>query len=347
MTLPHTVRRGIANVLASDAVSSLFRPLARGVASILMLHRFADRERGNDGHDPHVLRAHLGYLRRRRYEMVSLGELVQRLQSNDSRLYKTVAFTIDDGYADYATAGAPVFAEFDCPATVFVVTGVSDKRGWYWWDFLRVAFETSARRTLSIEINGKPMQFEWSETSGATRAARRMVDSMKFVPDAERRRVLDTVPTVLDVELPASPPAKYDSMTWDEIRSCARGVTTFGAHTVSHPILARTEDAVARLEIEESWRELRAHTDATVGVFCYPNGGPGDITTREASILRGVGIDAAVTSQPGYASVPGWTAFPDARYHLPRFPYGGQLTELAQVVSGVERMKLAIRRPRG
>jgi peptidoglycan/xylan/chitin deacetylase (PgdA/CDA1 family) len=343
VTIPSAMKRGVVTVLASDAVSSLFRPLARGVASIFMLHRFADRDRGNTGHDVEVLRAHLEYLRRRRYELVSLAELVQRLQVNDSRLNKTVAFTIDDGYADYATAGAPVFAAFDCPATVFVVTGVTDRRGWYWWDHLRVSLERSRKRAAVLNIGATTMQLEWADATGAARAARRVIDAMKSVPDVERRRILDGIPALLDVELPASPPAQYEPMTWDEIRACGTGVTTFGAHTVSHPILARTDDATARFEIEESWRRLRAETDAAISVFCYPNGGPGDVSSREAAMLRDVGIGAAVTSTPGYASSARWSAAADAPYFVPRFPYGGQLTELAQVVSGVERMKLAIR----
>ena len=346
MTLPRAVKRSVASVLASDAVSSLFRPFARGVASIFMLHRFADNDRGNSGHDPRALRMHLEYLRRRRYELVSLADLVERLRTGDTRLYKTVAFTIDDGYADYATAGAPVFAEFDCPATVFIVTGVTDRRRWYWWDHLRVSLELSTKRSVAIDIGGTPSRFEWSDASDAARVARRIIDALKLVSDAERRRVLDAIPPMLDVELPASPPARYESMTWDQIRACGRGLTTFGAHTVSHPILARTDDAVARFEIEDSWRQLREQTGAAVSVFCYPNGGPGDVTAREATIVRNAGIVAAVTSSPGYASGTRWNAETDAPYFVPRFPYDGQLHELAQVVSGVERMKLAIRRPR-
>lgn len=344
MTLPRAVKRSVARVLASDAVSSLFRAFARGVASVFMLHRFADSDRGNSGHDPRALRTHLEYLRRRRYELVSLADLVERLRTGDSRLYKTVAFTIDDGYADYATVGAPVFAEFDCPTTVFIVTGVTDRRGWYWWDHLRVSLETSTKRSFAIDIGATPSRFEWSDAADAARVARRIGEALKLVPDGERRRVLDAIPLMLDVELPPSPPARYESMTWDQIRRCGRGLTSFGAHTVSHPILARTDEAVARFEIEGSWRRLREQTDAAIGVFCYPNGGPGDVTAREATILREAGIVAAVTTSPGYASVAKWKATTNGPYFVPRFPYDGQLHELAQVVSGVERVKLAIRR---
>jgi len=57
-----------------------------------------------------------------------------------------------NGYADYASCGAPVFEEFDCPATVFIVTGVTDERGWYWWDRLRFVLEHS--RHIHIGTSG-------------------------------------------------------------------------------------------------------------------------------------------------------------------------------------------------
>jgi peptidoglycan/xylan/chitin deacetylase (PgdA/CDA1 family) len=344
MTIRRIFKHAVASVLAADAVSPLFRPLTRGVASILMLHRFADPERGNAGHDAQVLRSHLAYLRRMRYDLVSLEELINRLRSGEGRLFKTVAFTIDDGYADYASVGAPVFEEFDCPATVFIVTGVTDERSWYWWDRLSAAFETTSRTSLTMEIGGKTVRHEWTDAASARRVARRIVDDMKLVGDAERRRVVDAIPALLETEIAPTPPARYASMTWDEIRACGGRLTTFGAHTVSHPILSRTDDALARHEIEHSWRQLREHTDAAIGVFCYPNGGPNDVTPRETGILRSLGLDAAVTSRPGYASVDGWMDGPDAPFLVPRFPYGGGTNELVQVVSGVERVKLAIRR---
>ena len=344
MSTARRLKQVVARALASQPVTALAQPLANGVASIFMLHRFADPDRGNAGHDPAVLRAHLAYLRRMRYELVGLAELVARLQARDRRLAKTVAFTIDDGYADYATAGAPVFEEFDCPSTVFIVTGVADDRGWYWWDRLRVALETAARRRLDLDAGGDALRLEWTDAASAASAARSIVSRMKLVPDAERRRILDAIPSLVEADVPSTPPPRYASMSWDEIRRCARGVTTFGAHTVTHPILARTDDGVGRSEIATSWRRLQEETSAAIPVFCYPNGDEGDLSARETGMLRDAGLTAAVTSRPGYASPAQFHSHPDSPYLVPRFPYGDKTTELVQVVNGVERVKLAVRR---
>ena len=344
MTAPRGFKQFVASALSSAPVTALAQPLAHGVASIFMMHRFRDPERGNAGHDRETLRACLAYLRRNRYDLVGLAELVARLKAADGRLSKTVAFTIDDGYADYATVGAPAFEEFDCPATVFIVSGVTDERGWYWWDRLRVALEVAQRRALTLDVGGSALSLEWTDAQSAARAARAIVDRMKHVPDAERRRILDAIPGLVDADVPSAPPARYASMSWDEIRRCGKGVTTFGAHTMSHPILARTDDATARSEIETSWRRLQKETSAAIPVFCYPNGGPSDISARETQILRDVGIAAAVTSQPGYATPRGFSANQESPYLVPRFSYGETTTDLVQVVSGIERAKRALRR---
>jgi peptidoglycan/xylan/chitin deacetylase (PgdA/CDA1 family) len=344
MTASGRLKQLIASALTSPPVTALAQPFANGHASIFMMHRFADPDRGNSGHDRETLRASLAYLRRMRYDLVGLAELVRRLEAGDRRISKSVAFTIDDGYADYASVGAPVFEEFDCPATVFIVTGVTDERGWYWWDKLRVAFEIAQHRTLTLHIDGRPLTLEWTDRATAARAARSVIDRMKLVPDAERRRILDSIPGSVHADVPASPPPRDASMSWDEIKRCGEGVTTFGAHTVSHPILARTDDATARAEIETSWRRLQQQTSAAIPVFCYPNGETSDISAREMQILRDIGITAAVTSQPGYATHGAFTGQPDGPYLVPRFSYGESRTELVQVVSGVERVKRAVRR---
>src|SRR5204863_2955954 len=119
------VTKGMVRVLTSPLVARLFRPLVRNTVPIFMLHRFVDRDLGSRGCEPRVLRAQLEYLRKNKFDLVAVSALdcdtPQRRWTRPS-----VAFTVDDGYMDFASVAAPVFAQFDCPVTVFVVTGVVD-----------------------------------------------------------------------------------------------------------------------------------------------------------------------------------------------------------------------------
>lgn len=307
-----------------------------------MLHRFADRERGNDGVDPSVVRADLAYLRREGYELVSLTELVKRLQERDSRLGKTVTFTVDDGYADFASVGVGVFAEFDCPVTTFVVTGVVDSGGWYWWDRLRAAISQTRLRRIELDL-GVGYFFASLGTPGlAADAATTLAEAVKRVPDAERQRILLEIEKMLEVELPARAPAEFGSMTWDEIRACARRGVSFGPHTVTHPIMSQLDDTSARREIEDSWLRLQTETTAAIPAFCYPNGAVADISAREPALLRALGFDTALTATSGHASVSAWHSSLDAPFLVPRFGYNGNPALFKQVVTGVLRARLAV-----
>jgi hypothetical protein len=132
-------------------------------------------------------------------------------------------------------------------------------------------------------------------------------------------------------------------MTWDDVRACARRGVTFGPHTVSHPILAQLDDQQSAFEMLESWRRVCAETDATVPVFCYPNGGPDDFTDRECRVLQREGFAAGVTAVQQY--VDGHAIAPPlGRFRLPRFPYYQHREDFLQVISGLERAMRPLRR---
>src|SRR2546425_10993261 len=131
----------------------------QGRATIFVLHRLQDADRGTPGHDPQALRSFLSLLRRERYALVGLEELFRWLAEADRRVSRAVAFTLDDGYADQAGIASQVFAEFDCPATVFVTTGFLDGPLWLWWDRIEYVLRRTARRALDLELGGRGLRY--------------------------------------------------------------------------------------------------------------------------------------------------------------------------------------------
>ena len=119
---------------------------------------------------------------------------------------------------------------------------------------------------------------------------------------------------------------------------------TFGPHTVTHPILARTSDTQLRYELSESWSRLRAEARNPVPIYCYPNGQAGDFGEREMAILSELGFSAAVTGITGYAGAAHLRAENFGRFRVPRFAYPDSVPELLLLASGAERFKQLIRR---
>jgi peptidoglycan/xylan/chitin deacetylase (PgdA/CDA1 family) len=103
-------------------------------------------------------------------------------------------------------------------------------------------------------------------------------------------------------------------MTSDQVRSLRRAGMQVGAHTVTHPILARLDEAAARQEISTGKQQLEDLLGERVGLFAYPNGKPGeDYLLQSVDLVRQAGFDAAFTTAWG-AATPQTDPF-----QLPRF----------------------------
>ena len=118
----------------------------------------------------------------------------------------------------------------------------------------------------------------------------------------------------------------------------------FGAHTVTHPILARTSNSQSRHEIERSWQRLSGEVSQPVPVFCYPNGKNGDFGRREIATIRDLGLRGAVTAEPGYATDAAH-AESDGLFRIPRFCLSDSHSDNIRYASGLEWLRQRARLP--
>lgn len=323
--------------LTSPPLASAWRLALRDAIPVFMLHRFEHPDLGVRGHSVKTLRANLAWLRRRRIDVLPLAEVA----SDRSTPRPAVAFTVDDGYQDFADVALPVFREFDCPTTVFVPTDVVDSRGWYWWDRIMWALLETRRTnaTWTVGASGEPLELH--AVAERERAARRIVEQLKRVETGERLAAVERFIGSLDVSLPDHPPPRFASMSWETIAAAtADGLTTVGPHTLTHPSLPYTDDAQAKAEIAGSWTRLRGRSAAAVPVFCYPFGLASE---RDERIVAEAGMACAVTDVPRY-SLPWPVARSEpTRFRIPRFGYPDDRLLFLQVASGFERVKMALR----
>jgi peptidoglycan/xylan/chitin deacetylase (PgdA/CDA1 family) len=319
-----------------------FSSLVRQRAVIFMMHRFRDRATGVEGHDPDVLRQSLAYIRKQRCEIISLDELLLRLL-NGRPSGRTVVFTIDDGYADQATVGAPVFAEFDCPVTTFVTTGFLDRVIWFWWDQIEYILAHTDRAEIQAHL--KEVEYKFAlDGPNRSLAKASLLATCKELPDTERVELIRLVAAAAEVELPRTPPDSCLPMSWDQARACEKKGMSFGPHTVTHPILSRISEAKSRLEISGSWERLTSQVAHPVPVFGYPNGRRQDYTGREVATLKDLKFHGAVATTPGYFNLSADQDFADSLFHIPRFGFPSDLLDVVQSVSGFERFKQLLRR---
>jgi hypothetical protein len=189
-----------------------------------------------------------------------------------------------------------------------------------------------------------PLDHELSTPAARRAAVDLVVQRAKLVPDRELRSGIQELSVTLDVEIPAAAPDQYAPLTWDQARIAERFGLRFGASTVTHPILARTDDAHASYEIKHSWKRLNDELTVPSPVYCYPNGQRGDFGPRAFALCREQGILAGVTAMPGYLNAGVLRSDVESRYQIPRFNAPESTAELIRITSGLE---VALSRLRG
>jgi peptidoglycan/xylan/chitin deacetylase (PgdA/CDA1 family) len=240
------------------------------------------------------------------FKVLPLDAAVQALR--EGRLpARAAAITFDDGYADNEEVALPILQRHRMPATFFIATGFLDG-GRMWNDTIVESLRLCPDAALDLQPLGlglHPLP-DWPARRAAVLAIIRQV---KYRPVAERLALVREISERARVQ-----PSDRLMMRSEQVRSLRSAGMQIGAHTVSHPILARTDAAEARAEIAESRDRLQALLGERVSLFAYPNGRAGtDYLPEHARLARELGFDAAVTTDWGAAG-----AATDP-HRLPRF----------------------------
>ena len=333
----------LQGTLGSPWVTPLWAPLTAGRVAIFNLHRFAVPDLGISGHDPAELGRTLERLRRERYNLIGLEDAVRRIRQGEPLPRRAAVFTVDDGYADFASVGAGVFQAYDCPVTVFLPTGFVSGTAWMWWDQIGFIFATTRLAEIRAHYDGGWPRMQLPPAEQRAAAAHRLAVHFTTLPTPRKRRFITELAASAQVVLPTRAPEKYRALTWDDALRLERSGVTFGPHTVDHPVLVRTSDEESAWQIQESWRVLRSKLQEPVPVFAYPNG---DHSPREARTVNELRLLGAVTCVPEYASRRSSQDGLGGFASIPRFSYPESSADVCLTASGFRRVTSVVRRVR-
>lgn len=311
-------------LLAATRAERWLAPLARGCGAILMFHHV--RPASDDPFQPNALLAitpehldrTLGLVRRLGFDIVPLDEAPARLASGKERF---VALTFDDGYRDNLDQALPVLKRHGAPWTMFVTTDYAAGEGRLWW----LELEEVVRASDHVELRGGPVAAgTTAEKEAAFSAAYR---ELRAGPEDLLRDTLARWCDQAGIDRPGL--VRRLCLGWSDLTDLSRETgVTIGAHTLTHPMLAKHDEATARREITECRSVISERLGREVRHLAYPVGDPTSAGPREFALAREAGFATAVTTRPG---------------HL--FPaHAGHLTALPRVsVNGLYQSEAAMR----
>lgn len=89
-------------------------------------------------------------------------------------------------------------------------------------------------------------------------------------------------------------------MTWDEARELNAMGIAIGAHTLTHPRLARLDPGAQRQEIAGSCEAIARELGAPVRYFAYPYGTSADYDDTSVALVQEAGCAVACSNRYGY-----------------------------------------------
>jgi len=329
------LKRLLIPVLTSQPITAIASKLFNSGAPIFMLHRIGRQHEADTGKISSAhLRNCLDYLVDHGHTFISLEELIQALKHDQKPPQKAVVFTIDDGYVDQADIAAPIFLEYNCPLTFFVITGMLDQAIWPWDAKASWIFESSTKSSLENCATLKNLNLELSSNSSKRTIRRSTQNALKKMDATVIPDILQQLASDAGVTIPNNAPHSYQSMTWDMARKLESQGIRFAPHSVNHNILSRLSQESMEKEIQGAWQRIDHELENPLKVFCYPNGKSIDYGEREIEIIKNTGYLGAMATTPGFVKYGNSSS--NHLYSLPRLALPDNMTDFIKCCCWVE-----------
>jgi peptidoglycan/xylan/chitin deacetylase (PgdA/CDA1 family) len=289
----HVIGAGFA-FLKATRLHRGFAPLTQGQGAILTMHHvrpFVDL-----GFTPNrlleitpdFLDAALTRVRALGFDFVPLDEALRRIGSPGARPFVTLTF--DDGYADNVAHALPILEKHGAPFTLYVTTGFADRSARLWWIELEQAIRALDR--IDIEVDDIRLSLASLTVQDKAAAFRTIYWILRQGPE---QRLLEVIAQLLgQAGLESRVIIEALCLDWNGIAGLARHpLCVIGAHTQTHPMLAKHSEILVRRELAESRREIETRIGLPVRHLSYPVGDPGSAGPREFAIAADLGFSSA------------------------------------------------------
>lgn len=300
--------------IAATRADRWLGPATCGVGVILTFHHVRPAAFGDFAPNrlleitPAFLDLALRTIRARGFDIIPLDELPSRLDRREAPPFAVLTF--DDGYRDNVEHAAPVLRRHGAPWTLFVTTEFAEGRGRLWWLELEEAVARLDR--VRLDLDPDIIDLPCRTAAEKQHVFETIYWRLRGGPEDVLRDKIGRLAESVGLDVAGLVP--HLCLGWDEIEALGREPdVTIGAHTLTHPMLAKHGEANARREMAESKALIEQRLGRTVRHFAYPVGDATSAGPRDFRLAREAGFMTAVTTRPGHV-------FPAHAEHLQALP---------------------------
>ncbi len=220
---------------------------------------------------------------KKKYNMISAKDIYAYFYYG-KKLKNACLITVDDGHKTSYSTIYPILKKHNVPAIFFVSPFIAQNNNTslFWFQAVRQIQNTN----LFSEIHNNDITID---------AIWKKINKKLILNNAQLRY--------------------EENMTVEQITEIDKeGLVTIGAHTLTHPFLARETDERSQLEIVNSVSELEKLLGHSVQFFAYPNGTPNvDWGKREIESLKKTDVKISFSTKANNFS------HKNNPYAIPRF----------------------------
>jgi len=328
----------LGRVASTDTGKWLLSRNTEGLATVFLLHRAAGVYPGINGHDPGGLERIIVELKRRKFNLVSLQQVVDAAVGQANLPSGSIAFTVDDGYLDQIEVIAPIFVKHKVPLTIFLNAGLINGEIWPWDAKIHWLIQHASLPNIEIKIGYHYLKWSLGSQLERLKTRRELQAICTALPREKFDDFIFSVETAAGVELPQTPPAEFSPASWDQIRQFENAGVRFAPHTFNHRILSNLTESEVRFEMRRSLEIVMAETSNGLSVIAYPVGREMQFGLREIQLAESMGFSAAFAVCEDYARWGESRVQSQLRYRLGRFELPHSISETIWVATGLQKM---------
>jgi peptidoglycan/xylan/chitin deacetylase (PgdA/CDA1 family) len=241
------------------------------------------------------------------FDLIGVSELatvLSDLENGRRRPLKSSRFamiTFDDGYIDNYKLAYPVLKANDASAVFFIATGFIDKPRLPWWDEIAWMVRSSRRESLTLTESwlDEPLMFSQPDRRAVIN---RLLKFYYRLDGSRTEPFLNGIAEATGSGRAPKEAADGQWMDWGMIREMSVAGMDFGAHTVTHPILANLTAEDQGMEVCESRLRLENQLNRPITSLSYPVGNRESFNDDTRAALSQYGFDWAFSYYGGHSS---------------------------------------------
>lgn len=241
------------------------------------------------------------------YKIISTGELRMRLSKNDKLADNPplALITFDDGHANMFLHVFPIINSLKIPVSFFISTYHCTPGRYLWFSLLQAFRKFYDKDQVCLLGKKWPTRNEYERTT-VTNA---ILEQFKDTDFSELSKFMEQELPPIETFVPKEIIKRYlRGLSTDQLKTIADSpYIEIGAHTVTHPFLAKSSLMVKKRELYESIDFLRSNTGKKLETFAYPSG---SYDSETIQLLRKINIKCAFTNKTIFGS--------DRLFEIPR-----------------------------